>query len=322
MLDTWREGQTLDVHREMMRLTLEVVAKTLFGAEMSDADGVGEALEVAMDRFSSQGSLVRALDNYLPTPGWLRLKKAAARLDRLIYGLIEQRRESTQDGADLLSMLLSARDEDGSHMTDQQLRDEAMTLFLAGHETTALALSWSFYLLGQNPEAEAALAREVRSVLGGREPEAADAPRLHYTGQIIRESMRLYPPAWSIGREAIDDCELGGYFVPRRSQVFAVQWTTHRDPRFFDDPLAFKPERWTSEFQESLPRFAYLPFGGGPRICIGNQFATMEATLILAAVARRFRLRLASDEPITPWPSITLRPKQGVKVRVEEQPPG
>ena len=320
MLDTWKAGQTLDVHREMMRLTLEVVAKTLFDAEIAgDAEDVGEALEVAMDRFSSQGSLVRALDNYLPTPGWLRLKRAAARLDRLIYGMIEQKRKSNRAGDDLLSMLLAARDEDGSHMTDKQLRDEALTLFLAGHETTALALSWTFYLLGQNPEVETRLADEVRSVLAGREPGAADVTRLQYTGQVIKETMRLYPPAWSIGREAIEDCEIGGYYVPARSQVFAVQWTTHRDPRFFNAPGEFNPGRWTEDFEKNLPRFAYMPFGGGARICIGNQFAMMEAVLILATVIQRFSLELVPGQTVTPWPSITLRPASGIRVSLHQR---
>jgi cytochrome P450 len=320
MVETWQSGQTFDVHRQMMRLTLEIVARTLFNTDAEDdAEGIGAALEVAMDRFSSQGSLLRMLDNYLPTPGWLRLKGAVERLERIVYRMIEQHRAAERPPGDLLSMLLAARDEDGSAMTDQQLRDEVMTLFLAGHETTALALSWTIYLLGLHSQVESKLVEEIESVTGGRPLEIADAPRLRFTEKILKEAMRLYPPAWSIGRQAISECEIGGYRLPPGAQVFAVQWTTQRDPRFFESPSEFHPERWDETFEKSLPRFAYFPFGGGPRMCIGNQFAMMEATLILATIARRFRMNPITDHEVTPWPSITLRPRNGVWVTLERR---
>jgi cytochrome P450 len=200
-------------------------------------------------------------------------------------------------------------------MSDRQLRDEVITLLIAGHETTALALSWTWYLLSQNPQADAKLAAELREVLGGRAPTVSDLPRLRYTEQVITESMRLYPPAWGIGREAIADCEIGGYAIPAGTTVIISAWLSHRNPKHFPEPLAFRPERWAGDFAATLPRFAYIPFGGGPRICIGNRFAMMEAVLVLATVAQRFRLEWQPDHPVVPLPSITLRPKGGVWVK-------
>jgi cytochrome P450 len=199
------------------------------------------------------------------------------------------------------------------------LRDEAMTLFLAGHETTALTMSWTWYLLAQHPEVEAKLHAELDTVLGGRTPTIADLPALKYADQIIKESMRLYPPAYAMGREALQSFELGGYRIPAKAQIFFFQYATHRDPRFFAEPEQFKPERWTDEFVKQLPRYAYFPFGGGPRLCIGNSFALMETVLILTTIAQRFRLKLVSNEPIKPIPGITLRPENGVKMIVEKR---
>jgi len=227
-----------------------------------------------------------------------------------------ERRAGGKDEGDLLSMLLAARDEDGSQMNDQQLRDEVMTLFLAGHETTALTLSWSWYLLGRHPEAEKRFHRELDEVLGGRAPAMADLPKLKYTEQIAKECMRLYPPAYGLGREAIADCEIGGYPVPAGTQVFMFQWVTQRDARFFDNPDEFIPERWTEEFEARLPKYAYFPFGGGPRACIGASFAMMEIILVLATIGQRFRLELASDQPVEIYPAMSLRPKDGVHVIV------
>jgi cytochrome P450 len=206
-------------------------------------------------------------------------------------------------------------------MSDRQLRDEVMTLFLAGHETTALTLAWSWYLLGTNREAEAKFHGELDEVLDGREPTMADVPRLKYTEQIAKESMRLYPPAYGLGREAIDDCEIGGYHVPKGTQVFMFQWATQRDPRFYDEPLAFKPERWTEDFVARLPKYAYFPFGGGPRACIGASFAMMEVVLCLATIGQRFRLELVPDHPVTIYPAMSLRPKDGIKVVVRNRTP-
>jgi cytochrome P450 len=214
-------------------------------------------------------------------------------------------------------MLLAAQDEDGSSMTDRQLRDELMTIFLAGHETTALALTWAWYLLAQNPEAEARLAEELQEVLGGREPTVADLPRLRYADWVLKEAMRLYPPAWAVGRECVRECEVGGHRVGVGTQVLGFQWVIQRDPRWFADPLAFRPERWGEESISRLPRYAYFPFGGGPRLCIGNYFAAMEAVLILSTVARRFRLRLPRGHEVEVFPALSLRPKHGLPVRLE-----
>jgi len=211
-------------------------------------------------------------------------------------------------------MLLRVRDEDGSRMSDRQLRDEVVTLFLAGHETTAIALSWAWYLLGQNPSVDAELADELRSVLGGRRPTVDDLPLLRFSDAVVREAMRLYPPAYVIGREATEACEIGGHMIPAGTTVYVSPWVTQRDPRFFVEPEAFKPGRWNDESAARLPRFAYFPFGGGPRLCIGVSFAMMEAVLLVATIAQRFRLRIEDGEHVVPFPSITLRPSAGVKV--------
>src|SRR5215475_8215034 len=266
----WRTGQTLDMHREMMRLTLEIVVRCLFSADVSnDVDHVGNTLKELVKPFASQATLKWILNNRLPTPEHIRFHRLARKIDEVVYRMIAERRAGGSDERDLLSTLISARDEDGSQMSDRQLRDEVMTLFLAGHETTALTLSWCWYLLGKNPEAEKKFHAELDEVLGGRRPTMADLSRLKYTEQIAKESMRLYPPAYGLGREAIDDCEIGGYHVPAGTQVFMFQWVTQRDPRFFDQPGDFIPERWTEDFVEQLPKYAYFPFGGGPRACVG-----------------------------------------------------
>jgi cytochrome P450 len=199
-------------------------------------------------------------------------------------------------------------------MTDQQLRDEVMTLFLAGHETTALMLSWAFFLLSQNPDAEGGLATELESVLGSREPSAADLPELRYTEAIIKETLRLYPPAWAFGRRALADSEIGGYRFPKGRQVAIFPWVIHRDPRSFEHPNEFRPDRWFHEKTRQLPKYAYLPFGGGPRVCIGNSFAMMEGSLVLASIARKYRMRLEPGQNVAPWPVFTLRPRNGIKM--------
>lgn len=317
MLARWSDGETRDVHREMMRLTMEIVTHTLFNVDVTDdADKVAEALSVLVEPFSSQATLKWILDNRLPTPGNRRFHKTAAKLDEVVYRIIRQRRLSgSKDEGDLLSMLLQAYDEDdGSRMTDQQLRDEVITLFLAGQETTALALSWAWFLLAQHPEAESRFWSELDEVLGERAPEAADMSRLKFTEMIAKESLRLYPPAYIVGREAVKDCEIGGFPVPAGMQLFMPTWVVHRDPRFFDAPDQFRPERWTQELTSRLPRYAYFPFGGGPRVCIGNSFAMMEIVLLLAAIGQKFRLRLAPDQQVTLQPAMSLRPRDGIKM--------
>ena len=323
MISDWQEGETHDIHRDMMRLTLEIVAKTLFNADVSgDADRVGTILSEIVKPFASQATLKWILDNRLPTPAHQRFNRLTKQIDDIVYRIIEERRASGRDEGDLLSMLLQAQDEDGSQMTDKQLRDEVMTLFLAGHETTALTLSWAWYLLARNPEVEARFHAELDDVIGDRNPTVADLPRLQYTEAIVKESMRLYPPAYGVGRQAIDECEIGGYRIPAGSQIFAFSWVTHRDPRFFDEPERFWPERWTEEFASRPPKYAYFPFGGGPRICIGNYFAMMEVILVLATIGRKFRLNLAAERPVGILPAMSLRPLGGIQVRTEaRQPP-
>ncbi|MEK6335377.1 MAG: cytochrome P450 [Acidobacteriota bacterium] len=320
LVSRWQTGETRDIHREMMRLTLEIVVRCLFSADVSnDVDEVGASLKELVKPFASQATLGWILNNRLPTPAHLRFHALAKKIDNVVYRIIAERRASGKDEGDLLSVLLAARDEDGSQMSDRQLRDEVMTLFLAGHETTALTLAWSWYLLGTHPEAEAKFHAELDQVLGGRLPTMADLPRLKFTEQIAKESMRLYPPAYGLGREAIGDCEIGGYHVPAGTQVFMFQWITQRDPRFYDRPDEFMPERWTEDFVARLPKFAYFPFGGGPRACIGASFAMMEIILGLAVIGQKFRLELVPDHPVTIYPAMSLRPKDGVKVVVQER---
>ncbi|PYS76083.1 MAG: cytochrome P450, partial [Acidobacteria bacterium] len=245
--------------------------------------------------------------------------RAVREIDRVVYHIIAGRRASGEDTGDLLSMLLRAQDEDGTQMTDRQLRDEVMTLFIAGHETTALTLTWAWYLLAQNPEAEKKLHAELEEVLGGRAPSVDDLPRLRYCEWVVKESMRLYPPAWGVGREAVRDCEVGGYRIPEGMQIFTFQWVVQRDARWYDEPESFRPERWREEVASRLPKFAYFPFGGGPRQCIGNSFATMEAVLVLSTIARRFRLRLADSHAVELLPAMSLRPKGGVWLKLERR---
>ena len=317
----WRDGETRDVHAEMMRLTLQIVAKTLFDADVDgEAQQVGHALEAIMD-FNSDFRRLILTSSWLPTLRNIRAALAIRRLNKIIYRIIDQRRAAGGDAGDLLSMLLHAQDEDGSRMTDRQLRDEVITLFLAGHETTALALSWTWWLLAQNPQAEAKLHAELDAVLAGRSPTLEDLPKLRYTEHVISESMRQYPPAWGMARLAIEDAQIGGYRIPKGSGVSLSQWVVHRDPRWYEAPEEFRPERWEDDLLKRLPRFAYFPFGGGPRQCIGNSFAMMEAELLLAAIAQKFRLRLVPDQKVEPVASITLRPRHGIRMSLEQHQP-
>ena len=319
-ISRWNPGEERDIHRDMMRLTLEIVVKTLFNADVSaDADKVGRVLSHIVKPFASQATLKWIMDNRLPTAAHRKFNQDAQEIDAIVYRIISERRQSGRDQGDLLSMLLAAHDEDGTQMNDKQLRDEVMTLFLAGHETTALTLSWAWYLLARNPEAERKFHDELDEVLGGRLPTMDDLPQLTYCEMIAKESMRLYPPAYGLGREAIEECEIGGFRVPAKSQVFMFQWVTQRDPRFFTEPDEFHPERWTEAFSNSLPKYAYFPFGGGPRFCIGNAFAMMEIILVLATVGQRFRLMLAADQSVTLLPAMSLRPRDGIRMNVERR---
>jgi cytochrome P450 len=315
--ERWRDGETLDVAHEMMRLTLAVVAKTLFDADVEDeADEIGGALTEVMEMFPWLVHPLSDILRRLPLPPVRRFERALARLDRTIYAIIEERRRSGADRGDLLSMLLLATDVegDGGGMSDRQLRDETMTLFLAGHETTANALAWTWYHLARNPEAERELHREIDSVLEGRLPSPADYARLPYAEMVLSESMRLHPPAWSVGRYSIEDTKIGEWDVPRDSLTLVSQFVTHRHPRYWNDPERFDPLRFTAEAKASRPKFAYFPFGGGSRICIGEGFAWMEGVLLLAAIAQRWRFVRTSAEPVDPQAFITLRPKTPVSM--------
>ncbi len=323
MLDEWRPGERRDIHAEMMRVTLAIAAKTLFNAEVGgDAQAIADAMEVMQQNFVQRFNSLLPLPMWIPTPANLRAKHAVRQLDDVVFRIIRQRRQENVDHGDLLSLLLRARDEDdGSTMTDQQLRDEAMTIFLAGHETTALVLSWGWYLLAQHPEVERKLCAELDAVLGGRLPTADDWPKLKLTEWIALETMRLYSPAYVVGREAIVDCDIGGYHVPRGTTILMSPWVVHRDPRFWDEPEKFNPERWGDEKIKTLPKFAYFPFGGGPRSCIGNTFAMMELVLILATIAQKFCFRLQPGTTVTPMASFTLRPAEGVPGVIETRLP-
>jgi len=317
MLDSWKNEGERNIHDDLMSVTLQIVAQCLYGAEVSgSAERVGQAMEVVMQRFVINASL--ALLFFFDMPVFLarREQRAIRDLDKIIGGMIRKRRSSNEPREDLLDMLLQARDADGHPMSDTQLRDEVMTLFLAGHETTAIALSWACYLIAQNAHVEAALLEELREVLSDRVPIPDDLPRLRYTEMVLKEAMRLYPAVWGIGRKAIADCELGGYRIRAGSNLFILQWRTQRDARFFPDPERFDPERWRDDPVRSgkIPRFAYFPFGGGPRVCVGASFAMMEATLLLAMIQQRFHLELVPDHPVEILASVTLRPKYGIRV--------
>jgi cytochrome P450 len=343
LAESWRNGETRDVHADLMRATLEIASATLFGENVSDPDAaqVAAALNTLIGLNSSPRRLFPLL-RALPTRANRNYTRAVRQLDEVVYALIARRRaeldlhgvgfvgaelvsarlspsppDARIASTDLLSMLLNARDEDGGRMSDRQLRDECVTLLLAGHETTALALSWTLYLLAQNPEVTAQLHAELDAVLAGRLPTLDDVPRLAFTAKVLKESMRLYPPAWGVVRMCPDECTLGDFRIPKRASVIVSQYVMHRDPRFFPEPTRFDPSRWTESFERDLPRFAYFPFGGGPRLCIGASFATMEATLVLAILAQRFRFHVDPTCEVVPQPSITLRPKHGLRLRLE-----
>ncbi len=321
-IEKWRDGEIRDVHEEMAELTLDVVSKSLFGSNVAhDSRFIGKEIAAVMERFLSQAALSFVLPDGFPLPKGPRLVRSRRRLDRVIYSVIRDRRTSPTRANDLLHTLLAAQDQHGGRMNDTQLHDEIMTLFLAGHETTANALTWTWYLLAQHPEVEGQLHEELRDVLTGTTAQVADLARLPYAEMVVKESMRLYPPAWGIGRRAINEFELNGYRIPAGTNVFLMQWLTHRDARFFPDPERFDPLRWRDDpiRKGRIPRFAYFPFGGGPRVCIGAGFAMMETTLLLATIAQRYRFVLTPGPPIKPLFSITLRPTNGMKMKLQRR---
>jgi cytochrome P450 len=314
-VEAWRDDEVRDVNADMMRLTLGIVIKSLFDLELHGAaEAMGPALARIMEHFARLQSLV--FPEWLPTPENLGYRAAVEQLDTLVSGLIQRRREAGGGSEDLLSTLLEVQDEDGQRMSDQQIRDEVLTLMLAGHETTSIALAFCMHLLARHPEAEAALHQELDTVLAGRAPTLEDLAALPFTEAVVKEALRLYPPAWSIGREALEDDEIGGWHIPRGAVVVLNPWTVHRDARLYEEPLAFRPQRWRDGLEQRLPRFAWFPFGGGPRLCIGVGFAMMEARLVLATLAQRFRFERVPGEEVELLATVTLRPRHGVKVRV------
>ena len=317
----WRDGEAREVSADMMELTLRVVSRTLFG---HDAGGdVGDVAR-AMKDFQSIAARPDLLPAWMPSPWRRRLDRAVATLDRIIHDIIARRREAgaAGKGDDLLQMLVDAVDEegDGQGLSLQEMRDQLVTLFLAGHETTSHALTWTLYLLSQNPAAESRLHAELDAVLAGRAPTLADLDALPYTEQVIKESMRLYPPVYMIARQAAEDTTIGGHHVPRGSEVVLWVYLTHRDPRWFPDHASFRPERFAPEAEAALPKLAWLPFGAGPRACIGRGFAMMEAKLLLAVMAQRHRLALVPGHRVEVLPRVTLVPRHGMRMTVHARP--
>lgn len=318
----WQNGSVLNIHKEMMKLTLYIVCKTIFDSDMeSESDEIGECLTDLVTLFPQMiFPCSEYLDN-LPLPANRRFQKARSKLDKIIYGLIEKRRANPGDKSDLLSMLLEVQDQegDGEGMTDEQVRDEALTLFLAGQESTANSLLWTWYLISTNPESEKKMHREIDTVLNGRLPSLDDLGKLSYTQNVFKEALRLYPPAWAVARHVKEDYEVGGYVIPAGADIFMSQYVVHREPRLYREPESFRPERWSSDETKDLPRFAYFPFGGGTRRCIGEPFAWMEGVLLIATIASKWKMRLVPHQNIIPQALITIRPKNGMNMILERR---
>jgi cytochrome P450 len=317
MIERWHKHTgVIEMHDEMMQLTLRIVGQCLMSTDLSDSsDFIGNAVTTVLEETVHRVQHPLSLPLSIPTPRNVRFRRALEDIDKLVIGLIRERKSSGKSLPDLLGMLMEARDEEtGESMSERHLRDEVMTMISAGHETTANALTWTFYLLSENPRVQEELARELRAVLGGRTPGIEDLPRLLYTEAVVKESMRVFPPVWMIARSAEADDEILGVPIPRGSMVFLPPWITHKDPRFWERPSEFWPERWLQANIESLPKHAYYPFAGGPRVCIGNTFAMMEAKLVLAMIAGVFAPKLLAGHPVVPSPTVTLRPKHGMRM--------
>jgi cytochrome P450 len=323
MTDSWQDGEERMINQDMMELTLAIITNTMFGTDVHEsAKEIGRAIEVGLHYVSRKASSIFDIPPSVPTKSNREFQQANEILNKAIYKIIEERRrKNAADLSDLLAMLLAARDEeDGTGMTDEQVRDEVMTIFIAGHETTANTLSWTWYLLSQHPEAERRLWEELDTVLEGRLPTAEDIPKLTYTTNIVWEALRLYPAAWAINREVVEPVQIGEYQFEPGETIMMSQYVMHRKPEYFDQPDQFIPERFEGDLLKRIPQFAFFPFGGGPRICIGNHFALMEAALVIATVAQRFQLRLAPDHPpVEPEPLVTLRPKNGIRMVVKQR---
>lgn len=324
MIDRWSSGGSLNIADEMTRLTLRIIAKTLFGVELSDqVEQLGEAVRVVAETFVAEAGNPVHLPDWMPLPGKRRKRWAIRTLDQLVRGIIRQRRASGQEFEDLLTMLLLAVDDegDGRGMTDEQARDEAITLFNAGHDTTAAALAWVWYMVASHRAIEDRLIEEIDAALGGNAPTLADVGRLPYVEMVIKESLRLYPPTWSlVPREVVEPVEIGGYRIARGSWIYIFPYVTQRDPRFFKDPETFDPERFSPVRIDEIPQHAYIPFGGGPRVCIGEKFAMMEMILIVATVLQKMRVKLAAEQgAVEPEPLIAIRPKGGLQLAISRR---
>lgn len=321
LLEGWQDGADRDIHKDMMQVTMEIVAKTLFDSAVTEYSyAVGHAVEDLQVISHSEFRMGINIPQWLPIPRNRRRKAAKQVLDRVVMGFIEERRTDPRDKGDLLSMLLLSADDEGRRMTDQEVRDEAVTLFAAGHETTSNALSWTWYLLSQHPHVVEKLHAELQTVLAGRAPTLKDLRRLPYTHQILKESMRLYPPAWNLtSRRPTKDTQLLGYDIPAESIILIAPYVVHRLPTLWDEPNHFDPERFQPEREKQLHRYAYFPFGGGHRVCIGNSFAMMEAALVLATIAQRYDLELLPDPVVEPEPMITMMPKYGLRMRLHQR---
>ncbi|MFB6374936.1 MAG: cytochrome P450, partial [Bradymonadaceae bacterium] len=318
MIEQWEDGQTVRFDRQATELTLRIVVQTLFDLEMEgEIEEIAEAVDDTMEFIDQlRHSAWRFVPDPIPTPKERQFEEAKAHLDEIIYELIERRRRRDEPGDDLLYRLLQATDEAGHQMSDEQLRDEVITLFLAGHETTAMALTYAWYLVARHPRVEERLQAEIDDVVGDDRPGVEHARELPYTEAVFKESMRLFPPAWAVGRQPVEDVEIGDYTIPEGAQVIIPQCIVHRDERWFDDPDAFRPERWLGDLEDELSRFGYFPFGGGPRICVGNHFAEMEGILAIATIAKHCTFdHVASDEMAT-YTSITQRPEEAVELQV------
>ena len=321
LLAGWHANGTRDIYDDMRGLALTIATRSLFKIETSEeAATVRDACKAVTEIFVSQSGPLWILDNILPTPNNMRFRKAIQRIDRFIFDLISRSMTKPDKRGDVLSMLMADRDKDGTPLTLQQLRDELATLLFASHEAAALALTWTCYLLAQHEDVQASLAAEIRDLPGNRTTlEASDLPALRQIRRVVLEAMRLYPPNRSVAREALNDCEIGGYLVRAGAQILMSQWVVHRDSRHFENPAEFKPKRWTPEFIQRLPKYAYFPFGGGPRVCIGQEFAMMEAVLVIAAILQNFKFVLADGQVIEPCPAILLRPSSAIRILVNER---
>jgi cytochrome P450 len=324
MLARWRglasAGAPVDITAEFSRLTLNIVGRALLGIDLGgEADRIGAAVTESLDYLEYRVNTLIPTPAFIPTARNLRARRAIATFDTVVADILAaRRREPDRDRGDLLSMLMEARDEEtGSGLSDREIRDQVVTFIGAGHETTAIALAWTFFLLAQHREADARLRDEVDRVLCGRVPMVDDLPRLDYTRRAIEESLRIYPPVYGTVRDVREDDEIGGYRIPARTMVLLVPYVTHRHPEFWPDPERFDPDRFLPEAVAARPRFAWYPFLGGPHQCIGQEFAMMEATLAVAMIARAFHIRLAPGAEVEPRPMLTLRPRNGVAMILE-----